>query len=475
MVYTMTSTPPTSIHYTETSPWSLESFCASQISQPTDAWQNLPPSSREFLKRLGLPSRHPFCTDHGSLLRPLVAPMGPATDFHSQSLVEALISAFWYRIPPLVSLVYLLIALLAVYLAPLGLLYLAWKGMSHRSSEKIAPLDPSTEIIFHITFGFSWILLTDDQYVLGIGRWLGLGQMVGLMVLGACHRCRVRVNSSFFCRLSVILILAYIVSPWRLLDPNEVPKVSAGLYFNEDNPLVQSILDHWNVPDYERLATQWQFTGDARTGLPYLMNFPRRPVFHRVWLSTDDHEFVALDISFPETGHNSSCPLYLVLHGLNGGSTEGYVMDLVSSRVHAGSTVVVLVARGLMDTPIQGLSTFNGIRTTDAHSAAAILRDRVLIPNQTLAGVGYSMGAIVLNRYVATHHDVALNVSVSISGALNTIYQMNYLRSKFTWQRIITAHMKELFFKGKWGRRLHNQLGDQGYVQLLRAQNIVVR
>ena len=44
----------------------------------------------------------------------------------------------------------------------------------------------------------------------------------------------------------------------------------------------------------------------------------------------------------------------MVLHGLNGGSHEEYVRDLAIRRTAEGSTVVVMVARGLMDLPIRG-------------------------------------------------------------------------------------------------------------------------
>ena len=118
---------------------------------------------------------------------------------------------------------------------------------------------------------------------------------------------------------------------------------------------------------------------------------------------------------------------------------------------------------------------FNGIRVIDAHAAASTLRERVLAPHQTLAGVGYSMGGIVLNRYVSTSKNVALDVSVSISGALCSLYQKDYHRSKRTWQRVITGHMKYMFFRGKWGNRLYQVLGREGYRELLRAQDIVVR
>ena len=121
------------------------------------------------------------------------------------------------------------------------------------------------------------------------------------------------------------------------------------------------------------------------------------------------------------------------------------------------------------------LKFFNGIRVIDAHAAASTLRERVLAPHQTLAGVGYSMGGIVLNRYVSTSKNVALDVSVSISGALCSLYQKDYHRSKRTWQRVITGHMKYMFFRGKWGNRLYQVLGREGYRELLRAQDIVVR
>ena len=94
-----------------------------------------------------------------------------------------------------------------------------------------------------------------------------------------------------------------------------------------------------------------------------------------------DGEFLALDIAFPYSNngdhekqqsfvHDVTKPVYLVLHGLNGGSHEEYVMEFVLRRQAEGSTVVVLVARGLMDLPLKGWNLFHGARTMDVHSAA---------------------------------------------------------------------------------------------------------
>lgn len=99
----------------------------------------------------------------------------------------------------------------------------------------------------------------------------------------------------------------------------------------------------------------------------------------------------------------------------------------------------------------------------------------MLQPNQVFGGVGYSLGAIVLNNYVANYGDqVELDVSVAISGALNTLFQKDFVRSGWTWQPMIAAHMKDVFFAGKWGQRVRHQLGKQKYQELLRATNVVV-
>ena len=94
---------------------------------------------------------------------------------------------------------------------------------------------------------------------------------------------------------------------------------------------------------------------------------------------------------------------------------------------------------------------------------------------QALAGVGYSLGAIVLNNYVSSFGDrVALDVSVSISGALDCRYQQHYARSRRIWQSMIVAHMKDQFLYSKWGNRIYTMIGPERYRQLMRARDIVV-
>jgi hypothetical protein len=74
--------------------------------------------------------------------------------------------------------------------------------------------------------------------------------------------------------------------------------------------------------------------------------------------------------------------------------------DMVRRRREEGSTVVVLIARGMMDTMLVTWNTFHGARTGDVDAAARALRDGLkslaashdMERRQILAGVGYSMG-----------------------------------------------------------------------------------
>ena len=247
-----------------------------------------------------------------------------------------------YYIPPSIALLQVWARLLAGYFAPVGLAFILVK-------ERLGT--PAPRVLGFLTLGSSWFILTDDQYVLEFGR------AYGLVLTCASLLCLRRVLRGRLMQLACFYIILYILSPFPLDDPKEIPEISSGLYHNVQKQQISDIVRGWVVPEYSQIATRWQMTGDARTGLPYLMNGgpeEKKPRFHRVWLPTIDDEFVALDISFPKGGHDPSHPLYLILHGLNGGSEEGYVVDMTASRTEEGSTVVVMIARGLMDTPIQG-------------------------------------------------------------------------------------------------------------------------
>jgi predicted alpha/beta-fold hydrolase len=186
--------------------------------------------------------------------------------------------------------------------------------------------------------------------------------------------------------LALFLVYDYETGAFTFGDSAERCEIAEGLYYNQENEFINKLVEHWPLSQRtyskEYGASPWIPTGDGRTGLPFLLNLVRDFSYTRVWLPLDDGEVTALDIGFPEAGHDVTKPLYLILHGLNGGSQEGYVQDFTWRRTGEGSTVVVMIARGLGDLPIRGWDVFHGARISDAHTAALRLR-------QTLVGDQY--------------------------------------------------------------------------------------
>ncbi|KAG7353123.1 hypothetical protein IV203_009171 [Nitzschia inconspicua] len=448
----------------------MQAFCHEHLQEIVlDDWSELLPSSRMFLEQLGLPAMHPFCNISAeAIIHPSAPEMGPPAVPFNDNLVEALVTNWYYYVPPSIALFLVWFFLFAGYIAPLGTATLLWFRYK-RKSRSLLDIHP---VMVTLTFVSCWIVMTDDQYVYEFGRIPGV--ILLTVSLGS-----LRVTRKHIPTLLLLLCVCWTISPWELEDPANIPSTTLkpGLYYNKKNPMIHGIVSKWQIrlPDYSQVATPFWLTGDARTGMPYTFGYVDNPPrFHRVWLPTFDDEYVAMDIAFPIAGHDWEKPLYLLFHGLNGGSKEGYVIDFCHARNNEGSTCVVMIARGLGGAPIQGWTFFHGARIKDAHSAAAVLRNRVKGDNQVLAGVGYSLGAIVLNHYVASFGtQVALDVSVAISGALDCTFQEVYNRSQRIWQTMIIAHMRDQFLYPKWGNRIIQKIGKKNYQKLMRAENIV--
>ena len=267
-------------------------------------------------------------------------------------------------------------------------------------------------------------------------------------------------------------------------------------------------------------ATSWITTGDGRTGLPFILNkydLREYPTWVRVFLqvpanddtdtdtnsnnnnhngynneemsSSSEYEYIALDISFPTTdidtdtdtiiGHDTSKPMYLILHGLSGGSQEEYIRDMTIRRNKEGSTVIVMVARGMMDLPIQGYHIFHGARTSDVHTTATIIKQNTIrsqSSQQILIGVGYSMGGIIISNYVGRYGtECALDGAIAISGGLDMRYQKYAYRAQRLWQPLLTNTLRNDFLLGKFGHRIKSKVSAYEFQRILQATHITVR
>ena len=378
--------------------WSLEEYCATQ--QEIDL-SEFPSSTQQFFERLALPSVHPFCVpDDGYTTFPAegVPPMGRLAHRFGddESWIETIVTCWYMVAPPLLAMSELWLRLFAGLFGPCGILYLLWNEYTSVTTTSTTTKDGNRKVVENkttttttaaakdipqpkkksttgmsllvsvciISVASTLVLMTDTLYVLENGPYFGVGMFVVTVILSL--RACVRYNLT---RTSVGVALLVLLAAYLTYDAqgdqltfgnkaDEVRTIDEGLYFDNSNAFVQSVVDNWperfRTYDKDNGATFWMPTGDSRTGLPFLLNHLDNPEKQRVFLPTDDGEYVALDMAFPSTGHNFSVPVYLVLHGLNGGSNEEYIRDLTYRRLEEGSTVVVMVARGLMDLPVRG-------------------------------------------------------------------------------------------------------------------------
>eukprot|EP00808_Paulinella_micropora_P013533 g73443.t1 len=249
--------------------------------------------------------------------------------------------------------------------------------------------------------------------------------------------------------------------------------VRPGVYINEADPRNAMLLKSALVlqPDTYKDATPWLLTGDFRTLWPFLAFSHAKLQYHRRYLQVPENPGpcdqdwpdqsasasksaargrgadirIAVDWALPPDGYQPHKPAILVLHGLNGGSQEEYVRDLVHTALAQGKAVCVMIARGLMDTFVDGEALFHGARTSDVAATVSHMR-RVLEPETPIGAVGFSMGAIIIANHVArAGADCLLDAAVAVSGNVDPRLNALWDHSHRKWQPILAHTLKENF------------------------------
>ncbi len=193
----------------------------------------------------------------------------------------------------------------------------------------------------------------------------------------------------------------------------------------------------------------------------------------------EENEAVILDIAFPDNTEmiQDDKRVYLILHGINGNSNEGYVVDFVSRQVSQGNIVAVMVTRGLGDSIVLGENILHFARLSDVSAAAKALKKAInqVSPHEEdrmlLAGVGYSMGAITLANYVS-QVTPNLDAAIAFSGALDTKEQINFHRSAFLWQPFIAKAMRDMLFS-RYSKQIRQRLDHDQIEEVMRAKSLV--
>jgi dienelactone hydrolase len=469
--------------------FSWQDYCASFATTGSEGWDKLPESSQLFMESLNLSAIHPHCVSQrfdtdAPLMGPLVQ-----HDYH-ESAWDALVTTWKQASPTLFAMGELWLRLFAALLAPLGIAYLVWSLLAHSPPEtKHGKAEQSRK--FRITvastlaLASSAVLATDMWYVYHFGPRYGISLLVASSLLASIAATRHRLLS-----VGIVVLLLWTLT-MKLSFKNdtfqfggdELPhNVPEGLYYSHHNPLVHKLVQNWPIKtrtySVETGATSWTVTGDTRTGIPFLVNdaFPWPDLeLTKVWVPTVDDEAVRLELAFPpQGGHRPDKAVYVVLHGLSGGSQEEFIKDHVHRATARGHTVVIMIARGLMDTPIKGWNVFHGARVTDIEATVGAIR-KAIPPGQSLVGVGYSMGAIILANYVArSGADCALDAAIAVSGVLDSRLQLFNERAKRLWQPMLAITLRDQFVIGKVGERYRARLSKTQMLGLMRATHISV-
>ena len=94
-----------------------------------------------------------------------------------------------------------------------------------------------------------------------------------------------------------------------------------------------------------------------------------------------------------------TAPLLLVLHGLTGGSKEGYVKSLCAHGTSKGFRAVAVVYRGCGGLKLTSRRAYSATFTSDVSRAAQQARREFPLAASVVA-VGFSLGAIILSKYL---------------------------------------------------------------------------
>ncbi|WWC66635.1 uncharacterized protein I206_100538 [Kwoniella pini CBS 10737] len=167
----------------------------------------------------------------------------------------------------------------------------------------------------------------------------------------------------------------------------------------------------------------WVPNGHLQTFYTVLGDFTKVDKVHyiRTYLRLPDGGTIGIDVT-PEDHDNfdPKTPTVVVCHGLTGGSHESYVRNILSWVIRPkaeggmGARAAVINFRGCAGVPVTSPQMYSAGTTMDLASAVHFLRHRY--PSSPLHGIGFSLGASVLSRYLGEVGESSLLSSGIILG-----------------------------------------------------------
>lgn len=150
-------------------------------------------------------------------------------------------------------------------------------------------------------------------------------------------------------------------------------------------------------------------------------NFTKREhsiKINRERLTLPDEDFVDLDWVESE----SSGPIVIVLHGLEGSIKSGYVRGMLMALKQAGFRAVLMNFRGCSGEHNNTSKAYHAGETGDFHYVVQTLHQRC--PSAKMAAIGFSLGGNVLLKYLGetqSENPLSCAVAVSVPFLLNRV------------------------------------------------------
>ncbi|KAK8864489.1 hypothetical protein IAR55_001739 [Kwoniella newhampshirensis] len=157
-------------------------------------------------------------------------------------------------------------------------------------------------------------------------------------------------------------------------------------------------------------ASWWLPNGHTQTIYSAVANFSKEDhvTYQRQLLRVPDGGTIGIDIYPPlSVDLPPDSPVTIINHGLTGGSHESYVRNIVVWLTKAveegglGGRAAVVNFRGCAKTPITSHHLYSSGNTIDTHTTTTYMAS--LFPDAPLFGVGFSLGAGVMTRYLGEH------------------------------------------------------------------------
>ncbi|KAJ3097812.1 hypothetical protein HDU97_004548 [Phlyctochytrium planicorne] len=252
-----------------------------------------------------------------------------------------------------------------------------------------------------------------------------------------------------FLALFSIIYFEFGVSPIKLVHAKETNPIA--LVDQEDEGVKKVPLDVFirercpGVANGVFYPTPWLWGGDLQTVWASMTGMFRheKVQYERDILNMPDGGIISMDWC-PKIDFDISnkTPIVVILHGLTGGSHESYVQEIVKEIISKGLRAVVCNFRGCAETELKSTQLYSGAYTDDIRYATAFLKRK--LPEVPLIGVGFSLGANIMTKFVGEDGDHSPFIAcVPIANPYDLLQGSHALHSTWLGREIYSYKMTQ--------------------------------